>query len=203
LNDQSRSLLASSRSIPGRRFSATQETSGTVTSAFSEWLANSGVNQFGTAFLMDPPRFSWDGYAAWLNSGPPLPKTAALRTHLVLSIDDIAFGTTTASVVFDVIFKRTGGATPIELAEESSFSNLTQPWAGDSTNPRWEEYLSFMCLSMSSALVQQIGVLAGASAGSVRILPGRSTLIPKPPATHWGLIEIGRTDDDATIALLP
>jgi len=46
-------------------------------------------------------------------------------------------------------------------------------------------------------------VLAGTSPGSMRILPGRSTAVPTPPVTHWGLIELGQTDDDATIVLSP
>src|SRR5262249_60000754 len=33
--------------------------------------------------------------------------------------------------------------------------------------------------------------------------PGRSTIVPNPPSTHWGLIELGRTDDDCTIVLSP
>jgi len=43
LNDQSRSLLGSARSIPGRRFSAEQELGGAVTQAFSQWSQSAGV----------------------------------------------------------------------------------------------------------------------------------------------------------------
>src|SRR5262249_30086297 len=46
---QARSLLGSSRSIPGRRFSAQDELSGAVSLTFAQWLSKSGVNQFGTA----------------------------------------------------------------------------------------------------------------------------------------------------------
>src|SRR5262245_61082058 len=127
LNDQSRSLVGSARSIPGRRFSAKQELIGVVIQAFSEWVSQSGVNQFGTASLAEPPQFSWDGYDIWLSSGgsfPPMPKTAALRIRLVIRIDDILYGTTTASGVFDYMLKRTGGVTPVAWVEERSFINV-------------------------------------------------------------------------------
>src|SRR5262249_20628059 len=32
--------------------------------------------------------------------------------------------------------------------------------------------------------------------------PGRSALVPTPPSTDWGLSELGRTDDDATIVFI-
>jgi len=206
LDNQSRSLLALARTIAGRRFSASQTLDGTVTSTFSEWFSQSGVSQFGTASLTEAPRFSWDGYASWMKSGgsfPPPPKTAALRTHLVVRIDDIAFGTTTFSVDIDVILKRVGGAKPIVWVEASAVDNLTQPWAGDATNPRWNAYINTLILELGTAFADSIGLLAGAAPGSIRIFPGRSTAVPHPPATHWGLIEIGRTDDDATIVLFP
>ena len=141
-----------------------------------------------------------------MNSGgsfPPPPKTAALRTHLVVRIDDIAFGATTFSVDIDVILKRVGGAKPIVWVEASAVDNLTQPWAGNATNPRWNAYINTLILELGTALADSIGLLAGAAPGSIRIFPGRSTTIPNPPTTHWGLIEIGRTDDDATIVLFP
>src|SRR5215813_10966448 len=87
---KSRSLLGSVRSIPGRRFSGEQELSGVVTLAFSQWLSQSGVSQFGTASLAEPPRFSWDGYDVWLNGGiiyPPPPKSACLRIQHIYRID--------------------------------------------------------------------------------------------------------------------
>jgi hypothetical protein len=209
LNDQSRSLVGSVRSIPGRRFSAEQELSGVVTQAFSEWVSQSGVNQFGTASLVEPPQFSWDGYDIWLSSGgsfPPMPKTAALRIRLVIRIDDILYGTTTASGVFDYMLKRTGGVTPVAWVEERSFTNVPDPWRGDVSagDVRWGYYFGqILGLQLTDVLVQGISLLAGASPGSLRILPGRSTGVPNPPSTHWGLIELGRTDDDCTIVLSP
>jgi len=207
LNDQSRSLVGSVRSIPGRRFSAEQELGGAVTQAFSEWVSQSGVNRFGTASLVEPPHFSWDGYDIWLNSGgsfPPMPKTAALRIRLVIRIDDILYGTTTTSGVFDTMLKRTGGATPVGWVEDRSFTNIPDPWSGDPGNVRWDEYFGeILLLQLSNVLAQRIGLLAGPSTGSLRILPGRSVQVPTPPSTHWGLIELGRTDDDCTIVLAP
>jgi hypothetical protein len=44
--------------------------------------------------------------------------------------------------------------------------------------------------------------LAGSPPNSMLILPGHSTAIPNAPQ-HWGLIEIGRTVDDATIVFYP
>jgi hypothetical protein len=209
LDNQSRSLLGSVRSTPGRRYSSEQELGGAVTLAFSEWLSTSGVSQFGTASLTEPPHFSWDGYAIWLASGgtfPPLPKTAALRIHLTIRIDDVLYGITTASLVTDTVLKRTGGTTPIVFVTQQSFTNVPPPWVGNVSagDIRWGFYIGqVLGLDLSNTVVQQVSLLAGSSPGSVRILPGRSTHVPNPPSTHWGLIEIGRTDDDSTIVLSP
>jgi hypothetical protein len=209
LKDQSRSLLGSVRRIPGRRFSAEQELGGAVTQVFSEWSQRSDVKQFGTASLAEPPHFSWDGYDDWLKSSsryPPLPKTAALRIHLVIRIDDVLYGTTTASTVIDTILQRTGGTTPIQWVEDLGTINVPAPWCGgiDPGTIRWCILIEDALIRpLSTVVAQQIGLLAGASPGSVRMLPGRSARVPNPPSTHWGLIEIGRTDDDATIVLSP
>jgi hypothetical protein len=209
LDNQSRSLLAIARSTTGRRFSATQILGDTVTFAFSQFVSQSGVSQFGTASLTEVPGFSWDGYATWLNSGgrfPPLPKTAALRLLLSLRIDDVLFGTTTVSAIVQFeqfIYKRNGGSNPIEMVDESGSDNLSQPWAGDFNTPRWGEFINGLGVSIGEAIAQRIDLLAGVSPGALRIFPGRSSIVPNPPQTHWGLIEIGRADDDATIVLFP
>jgi hypothetical protein len=206
LAKQARSLLGSSRNIPGRRFSAQDELSGAVSLKFAQWLSQSGVNQFGTASLVEPPHFSWDGYNIWLSSGgsiPPVPKSGALRIRLVVRIDDVLYGTTTAWSEIDSVLQRTGGANPVVLVEEQGTGYLPDPWAGSPDNPRWAEYFfDLLSIELSQDVVaQQIGLLAGASPGSIRILPGRSTKVPTPPSTS--LIEIGRTDDDSTIVLSP
>ena len=212
VDDKSRSLLGSVRSIPGRRFSGEQELSGVVTLAFSDWLSQSGVSQFGTASLAEPPRFSWDGYDVWLNGGiiyPPPPKTACLRIQLVIRIDDVLYGTVTATYVVDHMFRRTSGGTPVAWTYQRAWiSNLPSPWRGGFDPPsdpiRWSYYiLDLLGLRLEDLLTQHIGQLAGPSPGSIRILPGRSTIVPTPPSTHWGLIELGRTDDDCTIVLSP
>jgi hypothetical protein len=135
-----------------------------------------------------------------------MPKTAALRIRFVIRIDDILYGTTIASGVFDYMLKRIGGATPVAWVEERSFTNVPDPWRGDvlAGDVRWGYYFGqILGLQLTEVLVQRIGLLAGASPGSLRILPGRSTAVPTPPSTHWGLIELGRTDDDCTIVLSP
>ncbi len=208
LDDQTRSLLGSARSIPGRRFSADQQLGGAVTLVFSEWASQSDVTQFGTASLVEPPQFSWDGYDNWLRSSgafPPPPKTAALRISLFFRIDDVLYGTTTASLLTDIILQRTGGATPVDLVDNRGTGNIPHPWAGGVPpgDIRWSVIVMDLSFRLGNVVAQQIGLLAGASPGSVRILPGRSALIPNPPSTHWGFIEIGRTDDDATIVLSP
>jgi hypothetical protein len=209
LAGQARSLLGSSRSIPDRRFSAFEQLIVAVELTFAQWLSQSGVSQFGTASLVTLPQFSWDGYHIWLNSDPnnipPTPKTAALRIHLVIRIDDVLYGSTTASGDFDTMLQRTGGANPIVWTEGFSTGDVPQPWGGDvPDNVRWAYYfIDILSDQLTNVVAQQVGLLAGPSPGSVRILPGRSAQVPTPPSTSWGLIEIGRTDDDSTIVLSP
>jgi hypothetical protein len=211
LDDQSRSLLGSARSIPGRRFTAGQQLISAVGAAFNEWVSQSGVNQFGTAALgtvLEFPHFTWDGYDIWLSSSrvPPLPKTAALRIHLVIHIDDVLFGSTTASAVSDTILQRTGGATPVRWVYNRGTDQVPDPWRGGVSpgDIRWGVFIADLSLRLANAVAQEIGLLAGASPGSVRIFPGRCTVVPDPSnPTDFGSIEIGRTDDDATIVLSP
>src|SRR5262249_48702810 len=209
LDDQSRSLLGSVRSTPGRRFSAAQELTSTVELAFSQWAADfEQYNGFGTITLTDAPRFTWDGYQQWLNSSgwfPPLPKTAALSVQIFFRIDDVDYGSTTGSMLAPIGLRRIGGTNPITGTFIGGQTNLPQPWAGNwYPTIRWDEPISIgLSASIAEAVETKVGVLAGPLPGSIRIFPGRSTTIPSPPSTHWGLIELGRTDDDASIVLSP
>ena len=136
-----------------------------------------------------------------------MPKTAALRIHLVIRIDDVLYGTATATCVIDTMLKRTGGVTPVQWVDQGILLFIPDPWRGDippGGQIRWSYYIGqILGVNLSNLFAQRIGALAGPSPGSMRILPGRSTAVPTPPTTHWGLIEIGQTDDDATIVLSP
>ena len=124
-------------------------------------------------------------------------------------VDDVLYGAVTATYIVDHMFRRTGGGTPVAwFYQQAWIFNLPSPWRGDFNPPpgavRWGYYiLDILGFRLADVLTQHIGQLAGASPGSIRILPGRSTLVPNPPSTHWGLIELGRTDDDCTIVLSP
>jgi hypothetical protein len=202
LSKQARSLLGSSRSIPGRRFSAEHELSVPVSVTFDQWRSEDFTHQYGTASLVEPPKFSWDGYDTWMNSGySPLPKTAALRIQLVIRIDDVLYGTTTVSAHFDTILQRTGGTNPVAWAYGTGGWGVPPPWDGTSANMRWGVGLDDLLGFLNTLVAQQVGLLAGPSPGSVRILPGRSTQVPTP--TNIGISQIGRTDDDSTIVLSP
>jgi hypothetical protein len=212
LDDQARSVLGSARSSPGRRFSAEQELQAAVELTFSQWASEPGVTQFGTASLAEPPRFSWDGYYHWLKPWaiyPPPPKTAALRIHLVIRIDDVIYGRTTVSYLSDNVLKRNGGANPVEWGYQATIVNIPWPWRGEIPPPgpedvRWGIYIGdILSVRLGNLLEEHIGILAGPSPGSLRIFPGRSTLVPTPPSTGYGLGELGDTDDDATIVLSP
>jgi hypothetical protein len=201
LNDRTRSLLGSVRNVPGRRFSAKQQLLSLVTSILSQHAQA----PFGTITLIQPVQFSWDGYAAWQASPNTLPKTAALRVRVDFRLDDVSHGQFVGFQNWDVVLRRDGGATPVEWVLGSASPGVPQPWAGsvDLSNPRWQRYISRQRRRVHEAFAQAIGQLAGATPGAVRILPGRSGEVPSPPSTHWGLIETGRTDDDATIVLSP
>jgi hypothetical protein len=201
LNDQTRSLLASSRSLPGRRYSANQHLLGLLTSS----MAQHAQAPFGTITLTQTPRFSWDGYYWWQKYASVVPKTAALRMRVDFRIDDVSDGQIVWSQIWDGIFERPGGAKPVQWHFAAAGLKVPQPWGGsdDLSNPRWNRYISRERRRVLDAFAVAIGQLAGAAPGGLRIFPGRSAVVPSPPTTHWGLIEVGRTDDDATIVLSP
>ena len=204
-DNQTRSVLGSIRSGGGRRFSATDTLTATVTLAFS----NRSTTPHGTMVLTQPPRFSWDGYALWLAAGIfPNPKVAGLTTRLDFRIDDVAFGSTHGTFIHNLKMVRPGVPEPVMHGGASGLIGIPQPWRGDSSPPnaRWGKVLDNLFLHLGQhieGIPKAISQLAGPGPGSILILPGHSTAVPTPPATHWGLVETGHTDDDATIVLLP
>jgi hypothetical protein len=200
-NDRTRSLLASVRNVPGRRFSAKEHLLELATSSLSQH----SQAPFGTITLTQPLRFWWDGYSNWLARPNTLPKTAALRMRVDYRLNDISHGPLESTQLWDVVLRRDGGAKPVVWVLSSAIQAIPQPWAGsiDASNPRWQRYVSRERRRVHDLFATAIGQLAGTAPGAARILPGRSTAVPSPPATHWGLIESGRTRDDGTIVLSP
>jgi hypothetical protein len=202
LNNRCRSLLGSFRSSPGRRFSAEHHLGSVITSIFAQ-RANT---PFGTIRLTEQPQFSWDGYAYWLGpSGyPPPPKTAGLRLVFLFAISDVLYGPVNGSMHMTVLFKRPGGTSPVLYSTMTSSSRVPAPWNGGLFEDfRWTHHIEGIKWAIMDAMESIIGQLAGPEPGHLLIFPGRSATIPSPPATHWGLIELGRTDEDATIVLSP
>ena len=206
VNNQSRSLLATARSIPGRRFSAKQELDQVVTATITQWAST--ATWFGQASMTQPPTISWDGYDLWfyyMGEFPVPPKSAALRIEFPYQVNDTLYGATSGQFRMEVLLDRTGGANPISWSISQTHPGLPQPWVGTGLGPtsRWGWVVTGLTAMLVEALEQQIGQLAGTAPGSMRILPGNATAMPNPPATHWGLIEIGNTTDNATIAFYP
>jgi hypothetical protein len=205
LKNQARSLLGGEFSTHGRRFSAASEFTDTAQQFFQTQL--SGPWPMGTATLTKAPTFSWDGYSLWRQYGTG-PKSAALRVTWDFQIEDTQYGATNGSAYFDVVFGRPGGAQPISASMGGGGASVPQPWAGtgrppDDPSARWVGYMNeVISLYWPWVLGPSIGNLAGPSAGSVFFLPGRSANVPHA-ASDWELIEIGHTDDDATLVLIP
>jgi hypothetical protein len=187
--------------VPGRRFSAKEQLLDLATSSLSQHAQA----PFGTITLTNPLRFWWDGYSSWQSMPSTLPKTAALRMRVDYSLNDITHGQLESTQLWDVVLRRDGGEKPVVWVLSSAIQAIPQPWAGsiDTSNPRWQRYVNRERRRVHGLFATAIGQLAGAAPGAVRILPGRSTAVPSPPATHWGLIETGRTRDDGTIVLSP
>ena len=100
-NDQARSLLASSRSLPGRRFSARQHLLSLLTTS----PAQHAQAPFGTITLTQPPQFSWDAYKWWQSNPSYHSKTAALRMRVDFEVDDVAYGGIVGFQTWDVMFR--------------------------------------------------------------------------------------------------
>jgi hypothetical protein len=95
----------------------------------------------------------------------------------------------------------------IQWQSSLALLNIPQPWFGGVGLPppafRWGVNMDgALDLEFAGNLEGLLLGLAGSPPNSMLILPGHSTAIPNAPQ-HWGLIEIGRTVDDATIVFYP
>jgi hypothetical protein len=208
LRGRARSLLGGEFNAPGRRFSASAQLSQVAEQFFATAVA--GLSTFGTANLTRAPQFSWDGYNNWLTGQqniPPPPKMAALRIQWDFQIDDVEYGITAASITSNYTYVCPGTSRPIQWQSSLALLNIPQPWFGGVGLPppafRWGVNMDdALDLEFAGNLEGLLLGLAGSPPNSMLILPGHSTAIPNAPQ-HWGLIEIGRTVDDATIVFYP